>query len=96
MLEQVQPDTYDARYARCSLADLPIIPEKWLLMPRPSVSKRLNAIRKLLGGEANEIIHAGDLNRKSQLLVDKVLEYLDLVPEKRQKVRCCLINDLNP
>lgn len=95
LLEQAQPDAYDARYARWSLADLPIIPEKWLLMPRPSVSKQLNAIRKLLG-DANEVIHAGDPDREGQLLVDEVLEYLELAPEKRQQVRRCLINDLNP
>ncbi|MCW2478963.1 DNA topoisomerase III [Candidatus Symbiopectobacterium sp. NZEC135] len=95
LLEQAQPDAYDARYARWSLADLPIIPEKWLLMPRPSVSKQLNAIKKLLG-EATEVIHAGDPDREGQLLVDEVLEYLALAPEKRQQVRRCLINDLNP
>ncbi len=95
LLEQAQPDAYNARYARWSLADLPIIPEKWLLMPRPSVSKQLNAIKKLLG-EATEVIHAGDPDREGQLLVDEVLEYLALAPEKRQQVRRCLINDLNP
>lgn len=95
LLEQAQPDAYDARYARWSLADLPIIPEKWLLMPRPSVSKQLNAIKTLLG-EATEVIHAGDPDREGQLLVDEVLEYLALAPEKRQQVRRCLINDLNP
>ncbi|MGL9735102.1 MAG: DNA topoisomerase [Symbiopectobacterium sp.] len=95
MLEQAQPDAYDARYARWSLADLPIVPEKWLLIPRPSVSKQLNAIKKLLG-ETTEVIHAGDPDRAGQLLVDEVLEYLALAPEKRQQVRRCLINDLNP
>ncbi|WP_291970353.1 DNA topoisomerase III [Candidatus Symbiopectobacterium sp.] len=95
LLEQAQPDAYDARYVRWSLADLPIIPQKWLLMPRPSVSKQLNAIKKLLG-EASEVIHAGDPDREGQLLVDEVLEYLALAPEKRQQVRRCLINDLNP
>lgn len=28
--------------------------------------------------------------------MDEVLDYLDLMPEKRQNVRRCLINDLNP
>ncbi|GAB7215864.1 hypothetical protein DZS_18750 [Dickeya ananatis] len=46
LLEQAQPDVYDARYARWSLADLPIVPQKWLLQPRPSVSKQLNVIKK--------------------------------------------------
>ncbi len=55
LLEQAQPDAYDSRYARWSLADLPIIPEKWRLQPRPSVSKQLNAIKKLLL-EADEVV----------------------------------------
>ncbi|MGM3181962.1 DNA topoisomerase III [Dickeya oryzae] len=95
LLEQAQPDVYDARYARWSLADLPIVPQKWLLQPRPSVSKQLNVIKKLLT-QADEVIHAGDPDREGQLLVDEVLEYLALPEAKRQQVRRCLINDLNP
>jgi DNA topoisomerase III len=95
LLEQAQPDAYDSRYARWSLADLPIIPEKWQLQPRPSVSKQLNVIKQLLQ-QADEVVHAGDPDREGQLLVDEVLDYLDLVAEKRHNVRRCLINDLNP
>lgn len=95
LLEQAQPDAYDTRYARWSLADLPIVPEKWLLQPRPSVSKQLTTIKTLLR-EASEVIHAGDPDREGQLLVDEVLEYLALEPEKRQQVKRCLVNDLNP
>lgn len=95
LLEQAQPDAYGSRYARWSLADLPIIPEKWQLQPRTSVSKQLNIIKKLLL-QADEVIHAGDPDREGQLLVDEVLDYLDLVAEKRKNVRRCLINDLNP
>lgn len=95
LLEQAQPDAYDSRYARWSLADLPIIPEKWQLQPRPSVSKQLNVIKQLLQ-QADEVVHAGDPDREGQLLVDEVLDYLGLAAEKRQNVRRCLINDLNP
>ncbi|OSN08617.1 DNA topoisomerase III [Lonsdalea britannica] len=95
LLEQAQPDAYDPRYARWALDDLPIVPQKWRLQPRPSVSKQLNAIKKLLQ-QADDVIHAGDPDREGQLLVDEVLEYLDLSDEKRQRVQRCLINDLNP
>ncbi|OSN09957.1 DNA topoisomerase III [Lonsdalea iberica] len=95
LLEQAQPDVYDPRYARWALDDLPIVPQKWRLQPRPSVSKQLNAIKKLLA-QADDVIHAGDPDREGQLLVDEVLEYLDLPNEKRQRVQRCLINDLNP
>lgn len=37
-----------------------------------------------------------DPDREGQLLVDEVLDYLQLAPEKRQQVQRCLINDLNP
>ncbi|MEM6159123.1 DNA topoisomerase III [Erwinia sp. P6884] len=95
LLEQAQPDSYNSRYARWALADLPIVPEKWRLQPRPSVAKQLNVIKKLLE-QATEVIHAGDPDREGQLLVDEVLDYLDLPAAKREKVQRCLINDLNP
>ncbi|QKJ87326.1 DNA topoisomerase III [Paramixta manurensis] len=95
LLEQAQPDSYDSRYARWSLHDLPIIPQKWRLQPRPSVAKQLNVIKGLLE-QASEVIHAGDPDREGQLLVDEVLDYLALPAEKREKVQRCLINDLNP
>ncbi|EKZ7845986.1 DNA topoisomerase III [Salmonella enterica] len=95
LLEQAQPDAYDSRYARWNLADLPIVPEKWQLQPRPSVTKQLNVIKRFLH-QAGEIIHAGDPDREGQLLVDEVLDYLQLSAEKRQRVQRCLINDLNP
>lgn len=41
------------------------------------------------------MVHAGDPDREGQLLVDEVLDYLDLMQEKRQNVRRCLINNLN-
>ncbi|WP_313087988.1 DNA topoisomerase III [Atlantibacter hermannii] len=95
LLEQAQPDVYDSRYARWNLADLPIVPQKWQLQPRPSVAKQLNVIKKLLA-DASEVIHAGDPDREGQLLVDEVLDYLALPVEKRKQVQRCLINDLNP
>ncbi len=95
LLEQAQPDAYDGRYARWSLADLPIVPEKWQLQPRPSVLKQLNVVKKLLA-EATEVIHAGDPDREGQLLVDEVLDYLALAGDKRRNAKRCLVNDLNP
>ncbi|NIG13307.1 DNA topoisomerase III [Pantoea sp. Cy-640] len=95
LLEQAQPDSYDSRYARWNLADLPIIPDKWRLQPRPSVAKQLKVIEGLLQ-QASVVVHAGDPDREGQLLVDEVLDYLQLSAEKRQQVQRCLINDLNP
>ncbi len=88
LLEQAQPDIYDSRYARWNLNDLPIVPEKWQLQPKPSVTKQLNVIKRLLG-DAEEVIHAGDPDREGQLLVDEVLDYLQLAP--RSVSRCSAV-----
>ncbi|MBC5790544.1 DNA topoisomerase III [Providencia sp. JUb39] len=95
LLEQAEPDAYDPRYARWNLQDLPIIPEKWQLKPRSAVTKQLNTIDTLLK-QASVVVHAGDPDREGQLLVDEVLDYFKLDPEKRKSVKRCLINDLNP
>ena len=62
LLEQAEPDAYDPRYARWNLADLPIIPQKWILRPRDAVAKQLRTIGTLLSS-ATEVIHAGDPDR---------------------------------
>ena len=95
LLEQAEPDSYDSRFARWNLADLPIIPQKWQLRPRAASAKQLKVVERLLA-DATEVIHAGDPDREGQLLVDEVLDYLQLPAEKRQRVQRCLINDLNP
>lgn len=63
--------------------------------PRDAVAKQLRTIGTLLSS-ATEVIHAGDPDREGQLLVDEVLDFLELAPEKRQQVQRCLVNDLNP
>ncbi|MFV9996873.1 MAG: DNA topoisomerase III [Arsenophonus endosymbiont of Dermacentor nuttalli] len=95
LLEQAEPEAYDPRFARWTLTDLPIIPEKWQLKPRAAVIKQLNTIKALLA-QADEIVHAGDPDREGQLLVDEVLDFLDLPDDKKQSVQRCLISDLNP
>ncbi|WP_370553434.1 DNA topoisomerase III [Edwardsiella tarda] len=95
LLEQAEPDAYDARYARWNLADLPIVPQKWQLRPKASSTKQLKVIERLLH-DAQQVVHAGDPDREGQLLVDEVLDFLALAPERRRQVQRCLINDLNP
>ncbi|WP_087019168.1 DNA topoisomerase III [Thaumasiovibrio subtropicus] len=95
LLEQVEPDAYDERYKKWSLADLPILPEQWQLKPRSSASKQLSVIRKLVKS-ANEIVHAGDPDREGQLLVDEVIDYLKVPQTKKRSAKRLLISDLNP
>lgn len=54
--------------------DLPIIPEKWVKVPKAESEEQLNNIGKLIK-QASLIINAGDPDREGQLLVDEVLYY---------------------
>lgn len=94
LLEQAIPEVYDERYKKWSLEDLPIVPEKWILMPKSNTEKQLNVLVDLIKS-AGQIVHAGDPDREGQLLVDEVLNYCQLPPEKRKTIQRCLISDLN-
>nr|WP_086938128.1 DNA topoisomerase III [Thaumasiovibrio occultus] len=95
LLEQVEPDSYDPRYKKWVMSDLPIIPTDWQLKPRASAAKQLAVVRKLLK-QFDQLVHAGDPDREGQLLVDEVLHHCKLSKAKLQQVQRLLISDLNP
>lgn len=82
MLEQVGPDEYTPDDVPVNgsgrkiwrVDELPIIPDSWILRPKPDAKKQLSLIGKLIKS-ADEIINAGDPDREGQLLVDEVLEH---------------------
>ena len=94
LLEQVQPDAYDARYKSWRMDDLPIIPQKWQLKPRKSAAAQLAVVKKLLK-EPFDIVHAGDPDREGQLLVDEVIDYCKVSQARRANMERLLISDLN-
>ncbi|EEW78553.1 DNA topoisomerase III [Haemophilus influenzae] len=95
LLEQAEPDAYDPKFKQWRLEHLPIIPEKWQLLPRKEVKKQLSVVEKLIH-QADTLVNAGDPDREGQLLVDEVFSYANLSTEKRDKILRCLISDLNP
>ncbi len=82
MLEQAEPDEYTPDNVPRGTNgkkvwrtdELPIIPNTWLMRPKPDAEAQLAVIRKLIQ-EASEIVNAGDPDREGQLLVDEVLEH---------------------
>ena len=95
LLEQAEPDAYDAAYQQWRFEHLPIIPQQWQLQAKASTKKQLAVLRKLVKA-ADEIVHAGDPDREGQLLVDQVIEFLGIRGQAKQGIQRCLINDLNP
>lgn len=91
LLEPAEPGQYDPRWQRWQLADLPVFPEQWQLMPRDSARQQLTVLTGLIR-KAASIVHAGDPDREGQLLVDEVIRYVGATcPVQR-----VLINDLTP
>ncbi|MFQ3237219.1 MAG: DNA topoisomerase-3 [Paraglaciecola sp.] len=94
LLEQAEPDKYDPAYGKWSLAHLPIVPKKWLLVPKKNTQKQLTVVKRLLK-KASHIINAGDPDREGQLLVDEVITYCGVKKPLIASAGRLLINDLN-
>ncbi|OLO05614.1 DNA topoisomerase III [Salinicola socius] len=90
LLEQAPPERYDPKYKQWRLDDLPIIPERWQLVPRSQARSQLAVLRKLIKS-ADSVVHAGDPDREGQLLVQEVLNHLGWHRETQR----LLIQDLN-
>ncbi|MEJ6474549.1 DNA topoisomerase III [Pseudoalteromonas piscicida] len=95
LLEQAEPEDYDAKYKKWQFHDLPIVPLQWQFKAKPKTKKQLSTLKKLLT-KADEIYHAGDPDREGQLLVDEVFQFVNLPEQKRASIQRLLISDLNP
>lgn len=74
LLETAPPDSYDARYKRWSLDDLPIIPEKWKMLVKPKTASQFKAVKRLLG-EARELVIATDADREGEMIARELVEH---------------------
>lgn len=75
LLEQAPPDAYNEAYKAWKLDDLPLKIENWKLVVKPDTADQFKALADLIKVAAC-VIHAGDIDREGQLLVDEVLEYV--------------------
>ncbi|GAA0633450.1 DNA topoisomerase III [Halomonas beimenensis] len=90
LLEQAPPDAYDPSHKAWRLDTLPILPDRWKLVPRAKARAQLAVIRGLLK-RADTVVHAGDPDREGQLLVQEVIEHLGW----QGPVARLLVSDLN-
>jgi DNA topoisomerase III len=93
LLEQAEPDAYDAAFKQWRMEQLPIIPTQWQLVAKPKTKTQLSVIKRLIK-QADCVVNAGDPDREGQLLVDEVIDFLGY--PKTRPVQRCLISDLNP
>ncbi|MGA6099094.1 DNA topoisomerase III [Stutzerimonas marianensis] len=74
LLETAPPDSYDARYKRWVLADLPIVPERWKMLVKPKTASQYKAVKRLLG-EASELVIATDADRECEMIARELVEH---------------------
>lgn len=83
LIEYAAPDSYDSKFKKWKLEDLPIIPEeldsqKWNYSVKDSGKVAFSNIEKVLKkGSAKFIVNCGDPDREGQLLIDEILYYLN-------------------
>lgn len=95
LLEQAEPEIYDARYKKWRSEDLPIIPEQWQLVAKSNTRKQLSILKKLIR-QADVLVNVGDPDREGQLLIDEVINYAGISRQKQLSTERCLVSDLNP
>jgi len=98
LVELAEPDSYDERFKRWRMADLPIVPDAFKLQPRdPKSRKQLKLIHKLLKREdVDRVINACDAGREGELIfayiwdtagVDKPVDRLWISSMTKQAIR---------
>jgi DNA topoisomerase-3 len=89
LLTLAEPDRYDAKYKRWRAADLPILPEQFLLEVNKQTSGQLKVIGEL-AQRCGQLVNACDAGREGQLIFHYIRQYLRL----RQPVSRLWISDL--
>jgi DNA topoisomerase III len=98
LVQLAEPEDYDEKWKKWRMADLPIVPDDFKLVPRDTKSKKqLNAILKLLKrADVDRIINACDAGREGELIfayiyevsgVDKPVDRLWISSMTKQAIR---------
>ncbi|MGY5450934.1 DNA topoisomerase III [Agarivorans sp. MS3-6] len=95
LLEQAEPEHYDARFKQWRMEHLPILPEQWQWKAKSKTASQLRVIKGLIK-QASSLVHAGDPDREGQLLVDLVIEHCKAKLNLKQQCQRVLLSDLNP
>jgi DNA topoisomerase III len=76
LVEQVDPDAYDARYKKWRYEDLPILPEHFEYHARDSrAAKQLKSLHGLMGTpDIEQIVNACDAGREGELIFKLILQ----------------------
>ena len=69
LVELAPPNVYDARYVKWSIADLPIMPQKWQYLVSASTKKQFGILQKLMNRpDVDSIVNSCDSGREGELI----------------------------
>ena len=75
LVELAPPNVYDAKYVKWSIADLPILPEKWQYLVSASTQKQFGILQKLMHRpDVESIVNSCDSGREGELIFRLVYE----------------------
>lgn len=89
LLELAEPDAYDDKYKRWNFGDLPIMPERFKIVPNPRTKDQLKTIGEL-AKRCGQIVNACDAAREGQYIFALIQQQLRL----SQPVKRLWISDL--
>uniref|UniRef100_UPI000592F253 DNA topoisomerase 3 n=1 Tax=Gorillibacterium massiliense TaxID=1280390 RepID=UPI000592F253 len=91
LITLAEPDKYDDKYKKWRLGDLPILPDRFKLIPVYRTKDQLKVIADL-AKDCGSIINACDAGREGQLIFELIRQHLKLM----QPVERLWISDLTP
>ena len=69
LVELAPPNIYDAKYVKWSIADLPILPQKWQYLVSASTKKQFVILQKLMHRpDVDSIVNSCDSGREGELI----------------------------
>lgn len=69
LVELAPPNVYDAKYVKWSIADLPILPERWQYLVSASTKKQFGILQKLMHRpDVESIVNSCDSGREGELI----------------------------
>ena len=69
LVELAPPNVYDAKYVKWSIADLPILPQKWQYLVSTSTKKQFGILQKLMHRpDVDSIVNSCDSGREGELI----------------------------
>ncbi len=75
LVDLAPPNVYDAKYVKWSIADLPILPQKWQYLVSASTKKQFGILQKLMNRpDVDSIVCATDAGREGELIFRFVYE----------------------